>query len=112
VVRDRDRLRGIKKFQLDIEANVAEITLGLRNEHRRRRGQPSTPTFAFSASSARASPVAANRKQAANMSAQSHHPVSPVFHYSRVRYIGLKHWLDIPQWQWAAPLVGEVAPST
>src|SRR5947199_2693762 len=38
--RDRDRLRGIEEFQLDIEPGLAEITLVLRDEHRRRRRQP------------------------------------------------------------------------
>src|SRR6201985_3828022 len=37
--RNRDRLRRIEEFQLDIEAGVAEVALVLRDEDRRRRRQ-------------------------------------------------------------------------
>src|SRR5204862_1314230 len=37
---DRDRLRGVEKFQFDVETGLAKIALVLRDEHRRRRRQP------------------------------------------------------------------------
>src|SRR5438552_720298 len=37
--RDRNRLRRVEKFQLDIEPGLAEIALVLRDKHRRRRRQ-------------------------------------------------------------------------